>query len=148
MNKSELMRFLEEHEKWQTRATKEVSDGKKVTNWMWVIFPQIQGFAEGPKAVVYGLFDTTEARAYLTHPMFGPALVDISQKLLGVEGRSALQIFGALDARKLHSCMTLFNLVAEGEPVFGAVLDKYFDGKPCAKTLTLADTTLGKATEE
>ena len=45
-------------------------------------------------------------------------------------GRTAEQVFGEVDAVKLRSSMTLFLRAAPGEPVFGQVLDQYFDGAP------------------
>jgi uncharacterized protein (DUF1810 family) len=41
-----------------------------------------------------------------------------------------VQIFGGIDARKLHSSMTLFLRAAPGESVFSDVLDRYYDGAP------------------
>jgi uncharacterized protein (DUF1810 family) len=46
------------------------------------------------------------------------------------EHKTALQIFGGIDARKLRSSMTLFMLAAPNQPVFAQVLDRYFDGRP------------------
>ena len=52
----------------------------------------------------------------------------------GTSGRSAAQIFGGIDARKLHSSMTLFHRADPGEAVFGQVLENYFGGVPDAAT--------------
>jgi uncharacterized protein (DUF1810 family) len=50
--------------------------------------------------------------------------------VLQARGGSAQQIFGGIDAQKLHSSMTLFLLAAPDEPRFQQVLDQYFDGLP------------------
>jgi uncharacterized protein (DUF1810 family) len=52
-----------------------------------------------------------------------------------VEGRTAREIFGAIDEMKLRSSMTLFARAAPGEEVFQRCLDKYFAGKPDPATL-------------
>jgi len=40
---------------------------------------------------------------------------------------------------KLRSSMTLFGRAASDEPVFGAVLDRYFGGRPDPETERLLD---------
>ena len=49
-------------------------------------------------------------------------------------GRTAEQIFGAVDAQKLCSSVTLFMHADPGEPVFRQVLDQYFGGVPDSAT--------------
>ena len=46
-------------------------------------------------------------------------------------------VLGKIDARKVRSCMTLFALADEGEPVFRDVLRKYYGGIPDERTLEL-----------
>ena len=48
--------------------------------------------------------------------------------VLAVEGRSADEIFGPLDAMKVRSSMTLFHRSAPDEPKFKLVLDRYYGG--------------------
>jgi uncharacterized protein (DUF1810 family) len=50
---------------------------------------------------------------------------------------TAEEIFGSIDALKLRSCATLFARVAPEEPLFGAVLDRFFDGRPDTATEAL-----------
>jgi uncharacterized protein (DUF1810 family) len=44
------------------------------------------------------------------------------------------QIFGPIDALKLHSCMTLFMRAEPEQAPFKQVLDRYFAGLPDAAT--------------
>jgi uncharacterized protein (DUF1810 family) len=88
-------------------------------------------------ARVYGIRDRAEATAYLAHPVLGPRLVEISRALLTIDGSSASQVMGSPDDLKLRSSMTLFSAVDGADPVFQAVLDKFFGGKPDAKTLSM-----------
>ena len=69
-----------------------------------------------------------EARAYLAHPVLGSRLRECARLVLAVEGRTANEIFGSLDAMKVRSCMTLFHRAAPDESKFGLVLDRYFGG--------------------
>jgi uncharacterized protein (DUF1810 family) len=57
--------------------------------------------------------------------------------VLGVEGRSAHEIFGYPDDVKLKSCATLFAHVSPAGSVFDRLLDKYFQGTRDDKTLRL-----------
>jgi uncharacterized protein (DUF1810 family) len=54
--------------------------------------------------------------------------------VLAAEASSAEQMFGGIDAVKLHSSMTLFHRAAPDEPVFAQVLERYFGGEPDAAT--------------
>src|SRR4051812_38343412 len=97
---------------------------------MWFVFPQIAGLGRSPMAQEYALSGPDEARAYLAHPVLGPRLRECAEVLTVLGAVSAEDVLGAVDAQKLHSSMTLFALAAPDEPVFTAVLDRYFDGRP------------------
>ena len=115
----------------------ELRSGHKRTHWMWFIFPQIEGLGQSPTSKYYAIKDEEEARHYLNHPVLGARLVECAKTVLAVEGKSASEIFGFPDDMKLKSCMTLFACVADTEPVFARMLEKYFDGKQDQKTLDL-----------
>lgn len=137
-----LTRFIDAQVGDYEQALAEIKQGRKRSHWMWYIFPQLNGLGFSDMARVYGIRDRAEAAAYLAHPVLGPRLVEISQALLTIEGASASQVMGSPDDLKLRSSMTLFNAVDGADPiqggqVFQAVLDKFFGGKPDAKTLTM-----------
>jgi uncharacterized protein (DUF1810 family) len=77
---------------------------------------------------LYAISSLEEARAYLAHPVLGPRLAECAEIVCGVDGRSAEQIFGRIDAQKLRSSATLFALADPATQVFQRVLDQYFDG--------------------
>jgi uncharacterized protein (DUF1810 family) len=79
-------------------------------------------------AQYYAISSLGEAEAYLAHPVLGPRLVECAGILAGLPDRSAEQIFGAIDAMKLRSCMTLFLHADPAAVVFRQVLDRYFSG--------------------
>ena len=132
-----LHRFEEAHEAGDTygAALSELRAGRKVSHWMWFVFPQIAGLGHSSMAQRYAISSLSEARAYLEHPVLGPRLRECAGMLLELTGRSAEPILGAIDAMKLRSSMTLFGHAAPDEPVFGQVLDRYFDGAEDEATL-------------
>lgn len=130
-----LERFVVAQERMYSRALEEVKNGRKVTHWIWYIFPQLKGLGHSNKSIYYGLDGIEEARAYLAHPVLGTRLREITTAVLQSD-KSADEIFGGIDTIKLRSCMTLFNEVAEDD-LFGRVLLKCFEGKEDKKTMMI-----------
>jgi uncharacterized protein (DUF1810 family) len=117
------------------RALAELRRGRKTSHWMWFVFPQIEGLGYSAMARRYAISSLDEARAYLAHPVLGPRLLACVDALLEVEGRSAGEVLGPVDALKLRSSMTLFARADPGEPRFARVLERYYDGEPDPQTL-------------
>lgn len=109
------------------RAVAELRRGRKTSHWMWFVFPQIAGLRQSPTSRAFAIGSLAQARAYLRHPVLGRRLVECASILARLEGRSAEQIFGAVDAQKLRSSMTLFARAAPDEAVFTEVLQRYFE---------------------
>jgi uncharacterized protein (DUF1810 family) len=128
----DLERFVAAQNHYDTyeQALGELRGGAKVRHWMWFVFPQIAGLGASPTSQRYAITSLDEARAYLRHEVLGPRLRQCAAVLVETSGRSAVEIFGATDAMKLRSSMTLFRHAAPDEPLFQKVLDKYFDGMP------------------
>ena len=128
----ELARFVDAQDAGGTyqRAVAELRAGRKTSHWMWFVFPQIAGLGHSPTAVRYAIGSLDEARAYLRHPALGPRLAECARILTGLDGRTAGQIFGGIDAMKLRSSMTLFHRADPDDRLFGQVLEQYFDGQP------------------
>jgi uncharacterized protein (DUF1810 family) len=137
----DLSRFVQAQEGDYERALSEIQSGRKRSHWMWYIFPQFDGLGFSPTSRRYAIKSLAEAEAYLRHPVLGPRLVECAEAALGVEGRSATEVFGSPDDLKLRSCATLFARVAPAGSVFERLLDKYFRGQPDAKTLRLLGVT-------
>ena len=134
---NELIKFLDAQNQVYLKALSEIKKGKKETHWMWYIFPQIKGLGSNETAQYYGLKDLNEATSYLQHPILGKHLIEISEEVLKLKGKTATQIFGTPDNMKLRSCMTLFANVENANPIFQKVLAKYFNGLPDELTLQL-----------
>lgn len=139
MLKKDLQRFIDAHQKDFSTALKEVQSGKKVSHWMWYIFPQIRGLGNSLTSQYYAINNLEEARQFLLHPILGAHLKEISFELLKLKEKNATNIFGTPDDLKLKSSMTLFTLINESnkENVFQKVLEKFFKGKLDQKTLAL-----------
>jgi len=118
-------------------ALAEIRNGRKRSHWMWYVFPQIAGLGFSETSRRYAIRSTAEARAYLAHPLLGPRLIECFEAALGVEDRTAHEIFGSPDDLKFRSCATLFACVAPPGSVFQRVLDKYFGAEGDPRTLEL-----------
>ena len=116
------------------QAVAELRAGRKVSHWIWFVFPQVAGLGFSGMSQLYAISGLAEAQAYLSHPVLGPRLTECARIVADTKGRTAADIFGPLDAMKLRSSMTLFAAAALDEPVFGEVLAKYF-GVPDDATL-------------
>jgi uncharacterized protein (DUF1810 family) len=132
-----LSRFVRAQEDDYAQALSEIKRGRKRTHWMWYIFPQIEGLGSSPTSREFSIKSLEEAKAYLDHAVLGPRLLDCADAVLGVEGRSAAEIFGFPDDLKLRSCVTLFKCVSPPGSVFDRILQKYFSGEPDAATVRL-----------
>jgi uncharacterized protein (DUF1810 family) len=108
---------------------------------MWFIFPQLRGLGHSYNAEYFGIASLAEACAYLEHPVLGARLIECTEAVNAVEGRSAEAIFGGIDAVKFRSSMTLVSAAAPGQAVFEAALKKYFSGQPDRLTLELLGRT-------
>ncbi|KAB8141214.1 DUF1810 domain-containing protein [Chloroflexia bacterium SDU3-3] len=130
-----LERFVSAQEPIYRTALGEIRAGRKRSHWMWFIFPQIAGLGFSPTSKLYAISGAEEARSYLAHPLLGPRLRECADALLAVQGRSASAIFGSPDDMKLRSSMTLFAAVAEHDPRFEQVLERYYGGQRDPQTL-------------
>jgi uncharacterized protein (DUF1810 family) len=139
----DLNRFVEAQEEDYAQALAEIKNGQKHTHWMWYIFPQIAGLAFSSTSRRYAIKNADEAKAYLEHPILGPRLIECAEAVLGVEGKSSLQVFGSPDDLKLRSCVTLFEHVSPPGSAFERVLKKYYPDGRDDKTLRLLDINDG-----
>jgi uncharacterized protein (DUF1810 family) len=132
-----LDRFIRAQEGDYEVALSEIKNGRKQSHWMWYIFPQIQGLGFSETSKYYAIEDINEAEKYLKHPILGARLITICNELLKLTNDNANKIFGSPDDMKLKSSMTLFSSVPNADPVFKAVLQKFFNGKEDDNTLRI-----------
>ena len=134
-----LSRFLSAQDEGQTyqRALAELSRGRKVTHWMWFVFPQLAGLGRSATARHFAVRSLAEARAYLGHPVLGARLIESTHTVLSQGTSTADDIFGTVDAVKLRSCLTLFVRADPSQATFRKALDAFFDGLPDPATEAL-----------
>lgn len=132
-----LQRFVDAQQDVYAQVLKELKSGRKVSHWMWFIFPQVQGLGNSLTSKKYAIRSLEEARAYLKHPVLGPRLLKCCRAILSVQGRSASEIMGYPDDLKLKSSMTLFSLADDTHPEFRQVIDRHFQGQSDGRTLEL-----------
>ncbi len=132
-----LKRFVDAQERDYETALSEIKNGRKRTHWMWYIFPQIQGLGFSETSRYYAIKNKEEAAAFLQHPVIGKRLLNICEALLSLQHNNAHIIFGSPDNLKLQSCLTLFSSLPDANPVFEALLQKFFNGKKDENTLRI-----------
>ena len=131
-----LQRFIEAQDNSLTCnvALKEIQEGRKQSHWVWYIFPQLKGLGSSTNSLYYGLVDIEEAEAYLAHPILGSRLREITKALLNHCGKDITLIMGEIDAIKLCSSMTLFDVISPND-VFSEVLKAFYESKSDKQTL-------------
>lgn len=132
-----LSRFVQAQEDVYEHVIAELQSGKKRSHWMWFIFPQFDGLGFSATSRHFAIKNLEEAKAYLEHPILGARLLACAEAVMGIEGRTAHEIFGSPDDTKLKSCATLFAFVSEPGSVFDQLLTKFYQGKRCEKTFKL-----------
>jgi uncharacterized protein (DUF1810 family) len=138
---SQLSRFRVAQASGETyeRAVTELRAGRKATHWMWFVFPQLEGLGRSATSRAYAIRSLAEARSYLRDPVLGARLVECATIVAASPDLSAEQIFGAVDAMKLRSSMTLFARAAPDHEIFVEVLAAHFEGIPDPATEALLE---------
>ena len=123
------------------QALKEILQGHKTSHWIWYIFPQLKGLGHSTYSQYYGLADTDEARTFLANPCLNERLREITNALLIHKDRNIERLMGgSIDALKLKSSMTLFDVISPND-IFSKVLDVFYDGKKDRNTLQIISKT-------
>lgn len=133
-----LARFLEAQAECYDRVLAELHAGRKQSHWMWFVFPQLAGLGHSATARYFALSGAREAAAYLDHDVLGKRLQTCCDALLQLKEVRAIDIFGAVDAIKLRSCVTLFDSLEPGQ-TFARVVERYYGGTRDPATLALLD---------
>lgn len=120
-------------------ALAEISRGRKLSHWMWYVFPQLKGLGESAASQYYGVRGAAEARAYLSNDLLRARLEIVCKALLRLNTSDPCEVFGYIDSLKLCSSMTLFEAASgvQAGSVYALVLDKFFNGERDEATLSL-----------
>lgn len=130
----DLQRFHDAQTRDQARAVAELRAGRKVSHWMWYVFPQLAALGRSGTAKHYGIRDLAEARAYLADPVLVANLHAAAAAMLENAGTPPEAVLGPVDAVKLRSCATLFRAAGGGE-AFDRLLAEFFGGEADPATL-------------
>jgi uncharacterized protein (DUF1810 family) len=129
--------FLKAQETVYGLVVRELARGEKWSHWMWFIFPQLSGLGSSRMSRQFALDSLDAANRYLQHEVLGARLCECTQLVLDVQDRTAVEIFGPVDAMKFRSSMTLFALCSPESSLFHRAIEKYFDGKKDTRTLEM-----------
>lgn len=135
---TDINRFIEAQEVpyfcGYKQALEEIKNGRKTNHWIWYIFPQLRCLGRSSRAHYYGIADRYEAQRYLNHIILGRRIREITEALLEHKDKTALSIFGDIDAVKVRSCMTMFDFLSPND-IFGEVLRSFYNEERCEITL-------------
>ena len=133
-----LDRFKTAQDNCYTKVLEEMKNGKKVSHWIWFIFPQIAGLGKSGTAKKYEIANIEEAEYYLMDELLSKRLIELTKILAyEVDGQTAEEIFGFPDYLKFQSSMTLFYSVVITNRKFEKnsyyicfedAIRKYYDG--------------------
>lgn len=129
-----LERFVSAQEQVYARALAEIRRGAKRSHWMWFIFPQLAGLGRSVMAQRYAIAHVKEARAFLADPLLGRRYAECVSALQDLTGSDPVSVFGDVDAQKLRSSLTLFEVAGAG-PLVNAALERWFGGTRDPRTL-------------
>ena len=133
----DLNRFCEALDFAYELSLGEMRAGRKRSHWIWYVFPQVKGLGRSYNARYYALDGVEEARQFLNDEELGGRLREITEVVLEHRDIDVEDLMnGEIDAIKLRSSMTLFDLVSPND-IFAQVLDAFFDGNRCEHTLEI-----------
>ena len=134
-DKFNLKRFIDAQSNTYERALYEIKNGRKTSHWMWYIFPQYRNLGRSKTSIKYAINSKEEAISYLKNPILGSRLIKITKEFISIENKTAHDVLGGPDDLKMKSSMTLFDAVQTGNTLFYCVLEKYFEGNRCNRTI-------------
>ena len=140
---SQLAKFLEVQKNYYEAALKEIKQGKKESDWMPYIYPQIGGLSSNSQNNITDIKDIEEGKSYLENETLKERLINVTQALLELQDVNIKDVMGD-DDMKLKSSITLFKKVEETynincEKVFQKALDKFFNGEEDKETIDILE---------
>lgn len=133
----DLKRFVEAQAAVYDDAILILRRGRMCTPYMEFIFPRLVSRDRQDTANAYAITSLDEASAYLAIPMLGGRYRECVSALAWLPGKTAYDVFGEVDARKLHSSLTLFAEASNYEPLLAIMLDVWFGERLDEETMTL-----------
>jgi len=135
-----LERFIKAQDECYVAVVQELASGKKQTHWMWFIFPQLSGLGSSDFAIYYGIDSLEGAKAYWSNGVLRARYEECLQLILASQ-KSAIEVLGKIDARKLQSSLTLFLKVEPSSIILNQALDQLYQGQGDQKSLDMLKTS-------
>ena len=140
---SQLAKFLEVQKNYYEAALKEIKQGKKESDWMPYIYPQIEGLSSNSQNNISDIKGIEEGKSYLENETLKERLINVTQALIELQDVNIKDVMGD-DDMKLKSSITLFKKVEETfnincEKVFQKALDKFFNGEEDKETIDILE---------
>ncbi|MGV0924609.1 DUF1810 family protein [Empedobacter tilapiae] len=137
-DKFNLKRFHDAQSFVYDEILMEVHAGKKQTNWIVFMFPQLVGLGSSDSSLEFSISSKEEARAFVKdEELWGNYLEVLSVLLIQHKGVIPQLIFGKNDAMKLKSSLTLFNFIVPKEKIIKDVLKFFYADQVDKKTLSI-----------
>ena len=131
-----IERFLEGQASNYNQALRELRKGKKVSHWMWYVFPQLRFLGYSDRARYYGIADLDEAKAYCANEILHKRYLACCNALNEIEETDPVKVMGDIDAQKLQSSLTLFYKADEENAyLYESLIKKFYDGEFDRNTL-------------
>jgi uncharacterized protein (DUF1810 family) len=131
-----MERFIIAQDSIYNDVVNELRNGRKVSHWMWYIFPQLAVLGRSEKAIYYGIKDIQEATEYCSNTLLLNRYLECCHILLNTQQTNPEEIFGPIDAIKLNSSLTLFYIVdKENRVLYERLIHKFYDGRMDPLTL-------------
>ena len=128
-------RFVTAQDAVYETALAELKAGRRVSHWMWYIFPQIEGLGHSQTSAFYAISGKAEAKAYLAHPILGPRLVECTKAAMAHAANGAPALFGTPNDLNFQSSLSLFSRAKPCDPIFEEAINAFFGGVACQPTL-------------
>jgi uncharacterized protein (DUF1810 family) len=121
-----LQRFVDAQDPVYDDALAILRGGLMCTPYLDFIFPRLSSPDRDDGPGRFGIASLDEARGYLAFPLLGNRYRECVGALSWLADRSAVEVFGETDARKLHASLTLF-AEATNEQLLRIMLSIWFD---------------------
>lgn len=136
MKESLVNKYIESQKNYIADVKSELKKRKKETHWIWFIFPQLEGLGESVLSKYYALKSVEEAQIYYKNAYLRRNMNCLIDIILKYKTKDLVSVFGEIDCKKFHSCMTLF-YVATKNRRFEKVLNKFYNGCLDKQTMLL-----------
>jgi len=133
----DLRRFVKAQSDAALNVATELSNGKKLTHWIWFVFPQMRGLGISDYSAYFAIQSMQHAQEFMAHTGLANRLRYHTKLILKHRDKDIESILSMPDNIKFQSSMTLFSLASQRDTLFQQALDAFFDGKKDTQTLEI-----------